>query len=115
MLSINSKKKKYLIGALILILLIALIFCLTSVIKNNSRNTKLKEIATNYYDSDFSKTMPSFLKRNKELYIYLSTLKQLKKDISYFEKNNCNLDTSYVLLTYVNDSKYDVNSYLDCK
>lgn len=104
----------------IIVLIVGVIIIISFLFIIKKYNTKkieneLIEITTSYYEKEFVELMPTFLKRNGEVQITLKTLKQLKKDISFFEKKKCNLDNTYVTLKYNEKGAYDVEIHLDCK
>lgn len=111
------KNKKNILIIVFIILVIIVIFCIFRFVSLNKTNSLEKELITmtkRYYENDFTKYMPNMLKQNGALKIELSVLKQLNWDVSLFEKNNCNLENTYVMLKYNEQNRYDIEAYLDC-
>lgn len=114
---IKNNKKRLLI---ILSIIIVIIICIASIfivnkIHENKIENEFKELAINYYENEFIVYMPSFLQKNGTLQITLSTLKQINKDVSLFEKNNCDTEKTYVTLTYNEKTNYDVETHMECE
>lgn len=111
-----KNKINILIAVLIILLIAVMLFIIIPerLNKANSLEKELIAITKRYYENDFSKYMPNMLKQNGILKIELSILKQLDWDVSLFEKNNCNLENTYVMLKYNEQNGYNVEAYLDC-
>lgn len=111
--------KKRVIQIIICVVILCFIALIIYFIINNKKTRELEKelvnITTNYYNNEFTEYMPRLLKRNGTLKITVSSLKQLKKDVSIFEDNNCDLENTYVILTYNDKDNYDVESHLSCK
>lgn len=113
--NIKNKKVFIIIISIIIILIIVGVLLFINYNKNKKLEMELQNITTNYYDNDFVELMPNLLKRNGTIQITLKTLKQLDKDLSFFEKNGCDLENTYVVLTYNEKTKYNIETHLDCK
>ncbi len=113
----KNKKKILFITVLILVLVIVVTAIIVTInIKKTKKLTyELETLTTNYYENEFTEYMPTLLKRNGTLKITVSSLKQLKKDVSIFEDNDCDLEDTYVVLTYNEKTNYDIESHLSCK
>lgn len=96
------------------LILISLTAC--SKTKKENLEKQLTDIAVDYYENEFSKKNPSFLKLIGEFRIDLDGLKGMGKDISVFEDRNCDMVDTYVTLTYnAEESKsYDTSVHLAC-
>lgn len=110
-----NKKTLIIIGIILLVILIAMGIFLIKVNNQKKLENELEETTLEYYNKEFVEVMPYLLKRNRTLQITLKTLKQLDKDISLFEKNECDLENTYVMLTYNEKTQYDIETHLDCK
>lgn len=116
LMKVNLKSRKSIIFLIIsIVIVIALTLLLVHYFNNKKLNNELEKITINYYNNEFVETMPGLLKRNGMLKITLSSLKQLDKDVTLFEKNNCNLENTYIILTYNEKTNYDIETHLECK
>ncbi len=113
-----AKNKKILSTTSVVIIFVIVVIMMSFTINslNINKLTKvLEKITIEYYDNEFTKYMPKFLKRNGTLKITLSYLKQMNNDVSVFEENECDLENTYVILTYNEKTNYDIESHLTCK
>lgn len=115
-MKVNLKNKKSVILIIVVLVVIISLFSIFMINNSNKKeiSNKLEDITLKYYNEEFVETMPGLLKRNGMLKITLSSLKQLKKDVSFFEKNKCDLENTYVILTYNEKNSYDIETHLDC-
>ena len=107
-------KKKIIICVVISIILILAFLFINKSINRNNLEKKLIEIATNYYNNEFVNYIPNVIKQNSTIKIDVNMLKQVKKDVSIFEKHKCNLQETYVILNFDNNSNYSTEIHLDC-
>lgn len=110
----NKKTLTIMISIVSLIIVALLVIFIIKLIDNNKIKDELISVTTKYYDEEFVEVMPTLLKRNGKLDITLESLKELNKDISYFEDLNCNLKDTYVTLKYNENDKYDVEAHINC-
>lgn len=110
----KRNKKTIKLAGFILASLILIITTACSKDDTESLEKQLKDIAVEYYENDFAKNNPNFLKLIGELRIDLDGLKGMEKDISVFEDKNCDMEDTYVTLTYKEDSSYDTTVHLAC-
>lgn len=111
----KKNNKKIIIISLVVITIVG-IFSVFFASYSNKKNieNKLVQVTTDYYEKEFIEYMPTLLKRNGTLQITLNTLKQLEKDVTFFEKKQCNLENTYVTLTYNEKTEYSIDIHLDC-
>lgn len=107
------KKKIIICVAISIILILGLMIIYKTTTKNNLEK-ELVSIATNYYDNEFVNYVPNIIKQNSTIKIDVNMLKQVGKDVSIFEKHKCNLQDTYVILNFDDNSNYSTEIHLDC-
>lgn len=111
------KNKKILIPTIVIISIIVCTlayFLISKSLTNNKLKKELTTIVTTFYDNEFVKINPNFINQWEYLRTDLEDLKELKKDITLFEKHDCNLNNTYVDIKKSNDG-YTTEVHLDCK
>ncbi len=111
-------KKKIIIGLVSIVILASLIFIIVFIVnKKNDNNLekKLSDMVVEYYEQEFVKIQPNFLKQWGEYTVDLDNLKGFNRDVSVFEEHNCDMTDTYVKLTYKDDSSYDIDVHLACE
>lgn len=75
----------------------------------------LETMAVDYYENEFKKLMPNFLKTNGYLKITLDYLKGIDKDVKIFEDNKCDYNNTYVDIVKDGEENYKTEVYLKCE
>lgn len=116
-----KKHKKIIIGLAGILLLASLILIIVFAPKKDDPKqklspleSKLKDIAIDYYENDFKKFKPNLLASIGTFMITLDSMQGAEKDISEFEKHNCDYEETYANLIYVDEEHYDVEVHLAC-
>lgn len=76
---------------------------------------ELETLAKTYYEEEFKVLMPKYLETHKELTIDLESLNNLGKDITEFEKNECDYTETKATLYYEDEDNYRIEVNLVCK
>ena len=91
------------VSAIIITLIASLILIFTFLLprrqeeeKKNDLEESLRTLAVDYYENEFKKLMPDFLKTNGYLKVTLDYLQGMEKDIELFEEHKCDYYDTYV-------------------
>ena len=104
--------KKLIIIIVVVILSITVFFAIKNIINKKNLKNKFKDYISDYYEI-FSKQNVFGVTEGDKLTYSLQDLKELKYDISSFEKNKCNLKESKGTIK-ITKNGYDISIKLDC-